>query len=120
MSNKTCSNCRWLIRTEHNGENDYSYVLYRCGRNYPHIAGGTEDDRRNVPTFAVKVETSTRPNTEHNCFAQVFGCNFWGQKQGVQCNHCSTNGCQNDCPDFKINNEVANKKAIMLLENMTK
>ena len=116
---RTCSNCRWLLRTKHEGLNDYSYVLYRCGRNYPNLAGGTEDDRRLVPGFSVKVEISNHEDmSEHNCFAQVFGCNFWGQKLGMQCNHCGMDGCQCDCPDTKANNEIANQKAINLLKKM--
>jgi len=56
-------------------------ILLDCGRQLPNLMGGTQSDRRDMPLMLTVVERESSPGlSENDCYAQVFGCNFWEAK----------------------------------------
>lgn len=83
---KVCATCRWLQRIEdcYDESHPSGYgrrVLLDCGRHFPPKVGGTWEDVRDVPLMETVVERESNPGmSEDDCYAQVFGCNFWEAK----------------------------------------
>jgi hypothetical protein len=89
MLKHVCATCRWLYRTEDNFDSSNfdnggygRRVVLQCGRFFPRLLDGTGADRRDVPVMCTVVEREGNPKmSEHTCYAQVFGCNFWEGKE---------------------------------------
>lgn len=88
--NKVCANCRWLRRIEddydaHTPSSRGRRVLLSCGRRTPYLVGGSGEDRRDIPLMLTVVERESSPGlSEDDCYAQVFGCNFWERRESAR------------------------------------
>jgi len=85
--NKVCATCDHLKRTQdmHDISSPDMHghrVVLECKLTY--LPDGKTRSGR-VPSILTVVERQSRPSmSEHDCFAQVFGCNFWKGENGTR------------------------------------